>query len=76
MPGQQIAQANPPPDPSHLPDSLLDLRVTLDTQNVLSPDEVENIKKFRRAADYIAVGNVHTHPTPTFQHTHSYPRQR
>lgn len=53
MPAQELAQANPPPDASLLPASLNELKVELDL-NVLSPDEVLDIKRFRRAADYIA----------------------
>ena len=56
MPGQQIAQANPPPDASLLPDSLLDFGVQLDNKDVLSKHELAAIHKFRRAADYIAAG--------------------
>lgn len=56
MPGQQIAQANPPPDPSLLPDSLLDFGVQLDNKYVLSKHELNAVHKFRRAADYIAAG--------------------
>jgi len=58
MPKQEIAQANPPPDPSQLPDAILDLRVTLDTQNALTPEELADIRKFRRAADYIAASMI------------------
>ena len=56
MPGQLLFQPNPPPDPSQLPDSLLDYSVKLDLSNVLSPQELAAIKQFRRAADYIAAG--------------------
>jgi xylulose-5-phosphate/fructose-6-phosphate phosphoketolase len=62
MPGQQIAQANPPPDASLLPDSLLDFGVQLDNKDVLSKDELSAIHKFRRAADYIAAGTHSTGP--------------
>jgi xylulose-5-phosphate/fructose-6-phosphate phosphoketolase len=56
MPQQQIAQANPPPDPSLLPDSLLGLGIQLDNKHVLSQFELTAIHKFRRAAYYIAAG--------------------
>lgn len=55
MPGEVIDQPNPQPLPSHLPDSLNELRTSL-------PDETLNQKvcdallKFRRAACYIAAG--------------------
>jgi xylulose-5-phosphate/fructose-6-phosphate phosphoketolase len=58
MPGQQIAQANPPPDRSLLPDSLLEYRVQLDTKNYLPENELAAITKFRRAADYIAAAMI------------------
>ena len=56
MGGQQLFQANPPPDPSELPDAILDWRVQLDIQNVLSPEELHAVQEFRKAADYIAAG--------------------
>lgn len=56
MPGQEIARPNPPPDPSLLPDSILQYGVQLKNPNVLSNDELEAMQSFRRAADYIAAG--------------------
>ena len=56
MPGQLLFQPNPPPDPSQLPDSILEYGVQLDLTNVLSAEELNAIKQFRRAADYIAAG--------------------
>lgn len=56
MPGQVLYTADPPPDPSLLPDSVLDLSVKLDTKDYLPQDELNAIKTFRRAADYIAAG--------------------
>lgn len=56
MPGQEITQPNPPPDPSHLPDSLLELRVKLNIEDALSREELKAVQTFRRAADYIAAG--------------------
>ncbi|EGN99141.1 hypothetical protein SERLA73DRAFT_168658 [Serpula lacrymans var. lacrymans S7.3] len=58
MPGQQISQPNPPPDPSHIPDSMLDYQVQLTTAEVLSQDELSDIEKFRRAANYIAAAMI------------------
>ena len=54
MGGQEIAVPNPPPDPSQLPDEILTFRKQLNTQNVLSPEELQAIRQFRKAADYIA----------------------
>ena len=56
MPGQLLFQPNPPPDPSQLPESILEYGVKLDLKNVLSNEELTAIKQFRRAADYIAAG--------------------
>lgn len=56
MPGQQIAEANPPPDASLLPDSVLDYGVQLENKHVLSKHELTAVHKFRRAADYVAAG--------------------
>ncbi|OBZ72463.1 putative phosphoketolase [Grifola frondosa] len=47
MPGQLLFQPNPPPDPSQLPDSILDYRVQLKIKG-----------QFRRAADYIAAAMI------------------
>jgi xylulose-5-phosphate/fructose-6-phosphate phosphoketolase len=56
MPAQILLQANPPADPSLLPDSVLQLGVQLNTKNYLSDDELKAMKMFRRAGDYIAAG--------------------
>lgn len=56
MPAQIISQPNPPPDPSSLSDELLQLSVKLETENYLSPEELNAVQTFRRAADYIAAG--------------------
>ncbi|KAF9474319.1 phosphoketolase [Pholiota conissans] len=58
MPAQIISQPNPPPDPSLLPESILDYAVVLDTKDYLSPAELESINLFRRAADYIAAAMI------------------
>jgi xylulose-5-phosphate/fructose-6-phosphate phosphoketolase len=60
MPGQEIASANPPPDPSLLPESLLQYKVNLEIQNALSEEELKAVKSFRRAANYIAAGTFTT----------------
>lgn len=57
MPAQRIAQPNPPPDPSHLPDSVLDYRARASTGSVITPAEMTSLRKFTRAANYIAAGN-------------------
>jgi xylulose-5-phosphate/fructose-6-phosphate phosphoketolase len=59
MPGQILLQANPPADPSQLPDSMLQFSVQLDTKNYLPTEELKSIQMFRRAADYIAAGMFH-----------------
>ncbi|KAJ7671559.1 phosphoketolase [Mycena polygramma] len=58
MPAQILLQANPPADPSLLPDSVLQLGVQLDTKNYLPEDELKSLKMFRRAADYIAAAMI------------------
>ncbi len=55
MPAQLLFQPNPPPDASLLPKSLDALKVDLKL-DVLSETELLDLKKFRRAADYIAAG--------------------
>lgn len=56
MPEQILFTANPPPDPSQLPDEILSFRKELNIQGVLSPDELHAIQQFRKAADFIAAG--------------------
>jgi xylulose-5-phosphate/fructose-6-phosphate phosphoketolase len=56
MAKEEIAEANPPPDASQLPDLLLKLKVDIDTADALSDDQVDAIRKFRRAANYLAAG--------------------
>ncbi|KAF7312098.1 D-xylulose 5-phosphate/D-fructose 6-phosphate phosphoketolase [Mycena indigotica] len=58
MPGQILLQANPPADPSLLPDSVLELGVQLGVKDYLPPDELKSLKMFRRAADYIAAAMI------------------
>ncbi|KAJ7911489.1 phosphoketolase [Mycena leptocephala] len=58
MPAQILLQANPPADPSLLPDSVLQLGVQLNTKNYLSDDELKAMKMFRRAGDYIAAAMI------------------
>lgn len=58
MPGQIIAKPNPPPDPSHLPDSVNEYAVQLKTSNVLGESELRAVQKFRRAANYISAGTL------------------
>ena len=57
-----VSMPNPTPDPSLLPDSVLDCRVELNTKNVLSPEELHSVQCFRRAGDYIAAGPYHLSP--------------
>jgi len=50
---------NPPPDPSLLPDSLLELRVRLDLTDVLTPDEREALSLFQRLGNYMAAAMIY-----------------
>ena len=58
MPAEILDRPNPPPGKSQLPDSILDLKVTLDTANSLSNEERNAIQKFRRMANYIAAAMI------------------
>ena len=58
MPGQILDCPNPPPGKSQLPDSILDYHVNLEYANALTPEELQAITKFRRAADYIAAAMI------------------
>jgi hypothetical protein len=55
MPGEVIDRPNPPPLPSHLPDSVNELLVQIEKQK-LSDDVSHSLRLFQRAADYIAAG--------------------
>ena len=57
-----VSMPNPSPDPSQLPDTVLDCRVELNIKNVLSPDELYSVQCFRRAGDYIAAGSYRLSP--------------
>lgn len=57
MPGQLLAQPNPPPDPSHLPDSVLDCRARVSAASDITAAELTSLSKFKHAANYIAAGN-------------------
>ncbi|KAG6919201.1 hypothetical protein DXG01_008499 [Tephrocybe rancida] len=58
MPGQHIAQANPPPDASQLPKDLLKYTAQLNTHDYLSHDELKSIDLFTRSANYIAAAMI------------------
>ena len=58
MPGEILDRPNPPPGKSQLPDSILEYRVNLESANALSPDELQAISAYRRAADYIAAAMI------------------
>jgi xylulose-5-phosphate/fructose-6-phosphate phosphoketolase len=68
MPSKQIPIANPPPLPSHLPDSVLELSVQL-KQKPLADHDRQSLRGFQRAAEYIAAGN--NLPAQLPFHTHS-----
>lgn len=56
MPAQEIAQPNPPADPSQLSDGILEYSVQLKTKDYLTEDELKSVQLYRRAANYIAAG--------------------
>ena len=57
MPGQRLAQPNPPADSSHLPDSVLEYGVKASSTGLaITPAELASLDKFTRAANYIAAG--------------------
>ncbi|KAF5359300.1 hypothetical protein D9756_003216 [Leucocoprinus leucothites] len=58
MPGQLLTQPNPPPDPSCIPDSVLEYAVQLDYAGFLNQDDLSSIQDFRRAANYIAAAMI------------------
>lgn len=63
MPGQQLFQPNPPPDPSQLDDAVMQWSIKLETKNFLSKDELNAVQTFRRAADYIAAAMIFLNDT-------------
>ena len=67
MPGQLLAQANPPPDMSRLSDDILKYAVQLNTHGFLSDNEHKSVQLFTRAANYIAAG---TQPRTLFPVSH------
>lgn len=57
MPGEVITEPNPKPQPSHLPDYVEKLSVTLNHESKdLDQHACDSLLKFRRAASYIAAG--------------------
>jgi len=58
MPGEVLDRPNPPPGKSQLLDSILEHHVNLEYANALTPEELQAITKFRRAADYIAAAMI------------------
>lgn len=55
MAGQVLQEANPPPLPSHLPDSILDLAVQTD-KKPLDEKDAKSLRDYQNAACYIAAG--------------------
>ncbi|ODA77190.1 hypothetical protein RJ55_06817 [Drechmeria coniospora] len=53
MENEDIAQPNPPPLPSHLPDQTMDLAANID-KKFLDKSTIQSLKDFQRAACYIA----------------------
>lgn len=62
MPGEVIDKPNPEPLPSHLPAMLDDLMVKLDLV-ALEQSACDALIKFRRAACYIAAGELLNRPS-------------
>ncbi|PFH53195.1 hypothetical protein AMATHDRAFT_188435 [Amanita thiersii Skay4041] len=50
--------SNPPPDPSNLPDNVLQYSVKLKVEGFLSPEDLCSIRLFTRAANYIAAAMI------------------
>ena len=50
---------NPPPDPSMLPDSLLELCVRPDPTGVLTADERKALSLFQRMGNYMAAAMIY-----------------
>ncbi|KAG6333272.1 hypothetical protein ID866_5814 [Astraeus odoratus] len=59
MPVQRLSQPNPPADPSHLPDTVLENAVKIDTSVAINDNELAALQKFTRAANYIAAGEFY-----------------
>ncbi|KAM3534298.1 hypothetical protein MY4038_002396 [Beauveria bassiana] len=53
MPGEVISEANPPPMPSHLPGSVMNLAAKV-SQRDLDKSTLEGLRNFQKAACYIA----------------------
>jgi len=59
MPGEIVSTPNPAPLSSSIPSALLnELSVKLSLDNVLSPSELNSLRNFRRAANYIAAAMI------------------
>jgi XFP N-terminal domain len=52
-------EPNPPPYPSMLPDSLLELRIRPDPTNALTPEEREALSLFQRVGNYMAAAMIY-----------------
>lgn len=57
MPGEVIDRPNPTALPSHIPDVVEQLQVQLEQTGLNQPDN-DGLMKFRRAAAYIAAGEM------------------
>lgn len=64
MPGEVVNRPNPPPQPSHLPDHVLDLVVKPEPKE-LSKEDVKALEDFQSAACYIAAGKSPVSPVYT-----------
>lgn len=58
MPEETPDRPGSPPGKSQLPDSIPECRINLESANVLTPEELEAITKFRHAANCIAAAMI------------------
>jgi len=58
MPGEVLDRPNPPPGKSQLPDSILEYRANFESAGALTPQELQAISAYRRAADYVAAAMI------------------
>lgn len=67
MPGEVIDRPNPKAEPSHIPDLVNQLQVKLQ-ETSLEESDYNALLKFRRAAAYIAAGEIEAPKFPAYIH--------